>query len=183
MSDSTTEAQIKNALEILKRIDGYVMSTNNKAAIVMSYCAAIVAAISFCSYRVLPSIPASKYLTLLIVLVVVVMISATVSLCLAIKVILPLTFSSAERHAGESLIFFGDIGRTDGGASAYADRYRAATHEKMLNDISRQTFTVSKIAESKFSSLKAVSWILIIGNFVPASAFFILVALYPIFGA
>lgn len=182
MSDSTTEAQVKNALEILKRIDGYIMSTNNKAAIVMSYCAAIVAAISFCSYKILPDLPASKYLTLLIVLVVVVMISATVSLCMAIKVILPLTYSSAERNSGESLIFFGDIGCTDGGAAAYADRYRTATPEKFLNDISRQTFTVSKIAETKFSTLKAVSWILIVGNFVPASAFFILVALYPVFG-
>ena len=37
-----TEDRIKNLFEVLKRIDTYLVSTNQKVAIIISYCAAVL---------------------------------------------------------------------------------------------------------------------------------------------
>nr|WP_288467449.1 Pycsar system effector family protein [uncultured Pseudomonas sp.] len=165
-----SDAQVKTSLEIVKRLDAYIISTNTKCTIAMSYCAAVIALISISTSRQVSDLPEGYLKWGLIVMVLIVVLSAIFAMYKAVTIIFPATFSSVERAVGESVFFYGDIVATSGGAGGYAAKLKAMNSEALQEDLSQQIFTLAKIANDKFNSYKTLSLCLIYFNFLPLAA-------------
>lgn len=154
------EKKTKNQLEVLKRIDAYIGTTNTKCTIIMSYCAAAIAFI-FVFLRELDPDKASIALMVAIgVFTVLTLASAMCCLVLATFTIFPVTYSNPTSHIGKSLIFYGDISGLDGGALGYVEKIKETSDEEFLNDLNGQIYTLSIIATEKFSRIKVLAALL-----------------------
>jgi len=176
------EAKTKHLFEILKRIDSYILSTNAKCAAILSYCAAAITAVSVVEYNMIPKVEYGDHRYWIGLLGVIVFLSTVFCIWLAIKVIFPLTFSSVERNNGESVVFFGDIVSTSGGASAYSDKYKKLSEDELLEDLAKQVFTVSKIANVKFAKIKFLILVLVSGNIIPFLVLLVYSIILMVFG-
>lgn len=158
----STEQKTKNQFEVIKRIDTYIGTTNTKCTIIMSYCAAVIAII----FSLLGRIDLASTTTPFIVTVGLscglALITAAICMLMACLTIFPITFSSPKKYRGESLIFYGDIANTEGGADAYIQKINEISDEKYLDDLSDQVFTMAKIVSRKFSLIQILSFILCI---------------------
>lgn len=151
---------VKNLFEIIKRIDGYIVSTNSKAAIVMSYCAAVIGWFTLGFEKIYSDfVSPCLYWSALVLGVLLVSVSSY-CLYLAVSVILPRTNSTAVDDADDSLMFYGDIGSCKKGAEGYAARISKLKVEDFFLDQCRQIHTVSCIASAKFDDLKLISRLL-----------------------
>lgn len=154
------EKKTKNQLEVLKRIDAYIGTTNTKCTIIMSYCAAAIAFI-FVFLRELDPDKASVALMVAIgVFTVLTLASAMCCLVLATLTIFPVTYSNPTSHRGKSLIFYGDISGLDGGALGYVKKIKETSDEEFLDDLNGQIHTLSIIATEKFSRIKVLAALL-----------------------
>ncbi|WP_110393106.1 Pycsar system effector family protein [Pseudomonas syringae] len=169
-SGKAIEQKTKNQFEVIKRIDVYIGTTNTKCTIIMSYCAAVIALVFALLGRVdlanttVPfnvSVGLSSSLSL---------ITAVICMLMACLTIFPITFSSPNKHKGQSLIFYGDIASIQGGADAYIKKVNEITDDRYLEDLSDQVFTLSQILSRKFSLIQKLSIILCI-HFLCAISF------------
>ena len=165
------EDKIKTQLEVLKRMDTYVISTNAKCAIIISFCAAVLGWLSLNVDKVLEGIHTPWIHCLSAVLMILIVASAILSLVLALRVMFPVTHSSMESRRGNSLIFFGDVANINGGSGIYTSRLLGLNSDEMLKDLSEQIFTLSGIAQKKFDRLETLTYILIYGGVIPIGLF------------
>ena len=171
------EKKIKNQLEVLKRIDAYIGTTNTKCTVIMSYCAAAIA-FTFVFLRELDLDKASLVLMVSVgVFTALALAFAIFCLVLATLTILPITYSNPKYHTGKSLIFYGDINDFDDGAAGYAKKINETSDEEFLDDLNSQIYTLSTIAKKKFTHIKLLSVALII-HFACISIFLILGVIY-----
>ena len=61
------------------------------------------------------------------------------------------------------MIFFGDVASSHNGLDGYKKKVQEATAEKLLEDLSSQTFIVAGIINEKFRILKIAVTIIIYG--------------------
>ncbi|MBH3400787.1 hypothetical protein I5S60_14545 [Pseudomonas fluorescens] len=168
MSDNyTNEEKVKHLFEIIKRTDAYILSTNQKCAIIISYCVAVVGWLSINITRILSDFsPATLYCIAVVAIFVLISFSC-LCICLAVAVIFPITNSSVERVSDESMIFFGDVAVTKHGAGGYLKKINELDLPAFVNDLGQQVFTLSTIADSKFKKIKALNRFLVGGTIVP----------------
>jgi hypothetical protein len=166
MEELKIEDKTKYLLEVLKRIDSYVMSTNAKCAIIISYAAAVIAWVSVNLNKLVSDAQSPPLLILITIGIVGVIGSSIICLWMAVKVILPITTSSVEKDVGESVIFYGDIASTQKGAGGYENKVMSLASDTFLQDLSQQVFTLAKIANIKFEILKRLTLVLLYGNFI-----------------
>lgn len=158
------EDGVKSLFEILKRIDGYILSTNTKAAIIMSYCAAVIGWFTLGFDRIYSTFVNSYLYWFALVLGVLLVLVSSYCMYLAVSVILPRTNSTALDDSDDSLIFYGDISSLRKGAEGYADKLSELKVEDFILDQSRQIHAVAGIASAKFDDLKRVSkWLKFFG--------------------
>lgn len=164
-----TEDRIKNLFEVLKRIDTYLVSTNQKVAIIISYCAAVLGWLSLNVGKITGLVTHGWISMCVVALLFVIIISSCISLLLAAKILFPVTNSSMERQIDDSLIFYGDISATKGGSGGYHGKVSALNADELVKDLSQQIFTVSKILSGKFQAIKSLMLVLIWSNFLPVA--------------
>lgn len=171
------EKKIKNQLEVLKRIDMYIGTTNTKCTIIMSYCSAAIAFI----FILLSKLESDKAGLLLMVAIgvfsVLALAFAMWCLVLAILTIFPVTYSSPKLHRGKSLIFYGDINNFESGMAGYVNKIREVSDLEFLDDLNGQIHTLSTIVTEKFSRIKLLAVLLMI-HFACISALLIFGAAY-----
>ncbi|MBK3870400.1 hypothetical protein GFL09_22410 [Pseudomonas stutzeri] len=171
-----TEDRIKNLFEILKRIDTYLVSTNQKLAIIISYCAAVLGWLSLNVGKITGLVTHDWISWCVVILLFVIILSSSISLLMAAKILFPVTNSTMERQVDDSLIFYGDISASKGGSGGYHGKVSTLDADDLVKDLSQQVFTVSKILSTKFQSIKTVMLVLIWANFLPV-AFLLLMGL------
>lgn len=155
------EKKIKNQLEVIKRIDTYIGTTNTKCTIIMSYCAAATAFIFTFLSKLEPSHASLPLLVEIGLFSTLALFFGLWCMTLAALVIFPVTFSTPKNHKGESLIFYGDIASaTDGGS--YSEKVKQVSEEDFLEDLNGQIYTLASIASDKFSRIKFATIILMI---------------------
>lgn len=167
--DFKIEDKIKTQLEILKRLDTYVISTNVKCTIAISYCAAVVGWILSSLEKLMSNIPAGAAYTISGICLTIGIGMTFICLARALKIIFPITFSSPTNHNGASNIFYGDVAAIS--AVQYLKNFQSIDCISFSNDLAEQIHTVSCIAKSKFDSLKSLTLLIVIGNILPLSAF------------
>ena len=168
------EQKTKNLLEVLKRLDVYIGTTNTKCAVVMSYCAAVIGLTTLLISRAGTDISHPEFLVFIGLLSTMVFASSVACMWMAISVIFPVTFSR------NSVIFFGDISATGNTPSKYCEKIRDISDAAFLDDLSDQVFTLSKIVSEKFDRIKILSWCLMWLNFIPTAILLIGCVIYSI---
>ncbi|ROL70729.1 Pycsar system effector family protein [Pseudomonas vranovensis] len=163
------EDKIKTQLEILKRLDTYVISTNVKCTIAISYCAAVVGWILSSIEKLISSIPAGTVFIIASACLIIGVGMTFICLAKALKIIFPVTFSSPTNLKGKSNIFYGDVASIS--AIQYLKNFNALDYGALSDDLSEQIHTVSCIAKNKFDSLKSLTILIVIGNILPLSIF------------
>ncbi|WP_250517892.1 Pycsar system effector family protein [Caballeronia sp. INDeC2] len=152
--------QQKLLLEIIKRYDSYINSSNSKIAIILSYCMAYIGGLGFKLVDVSDKRAHDAWwwgLLLVSLASVGVTLWAARYAYLALHPQLP---SGRASHEGPSAIFFGDVARHPGGRDGYAASLGAMTDEEVVKDLSHQAHTLAGIAAHKFSLLgQATSFI------------------------
>lgn len=171
------EQKIKNQFEVIKRIDVYIGTTNTKCMIIMSYCAAIIALIFSLLGKIDLACTTTPFVVSLGLSCGLSLITAVICMLMACLTIFPVTFSSPNKYKGESLIFYGDIASTEGGADAYIRKVNAISDEEYLDDLSDQVFTLAKIVSRKFSLIQNLSAILCV-HFLCAILFLLACVFY-----
>lgn len=174
------EQKTKNLLEVLKRLDVYIGTTNTKCAVVMSYCAAVIGLTTLLISRAATDISHPEFLVFIGLLSTMVFASSVACMWMAISVIFPVTFSSPKKHVGNSVIFFEDISATGNTPSKYCEKIRDISDAAFLDDLSDQVFTLSKIVSEKFDRIKILSWCLMWLNFIPTAILLIGCVIYSI---
>lgn len=167
--DFKIEDKIKTQLEILKRLDTYVISTNVKCTIAISYCAAVVGWVLSNIEKLISNIPTGAAYTISGACLIVGMGMTFICLAKALKIIFPITFSSPTNHKGASNIFYGDVAAIS--AVQYLKNFQSVDYIAFSNDLSEQIHTVSCIAKNKFDSLKSLTILIVAGNILPLSIF------------
>lgn len=172
------EQKTKTLLEIIKRIDSYIASTNTKCTIIMSYCAAVIGITSLLIARISPKIDSPAFMVLISICAISILISSTYCIYKSIMIIFPVTFSSIKSQTGDSIFFFGDISMQADGEDGYRKKINSVTEKEIIEDLSGQIFTISTIASKKFSQIKILSTVLIIFNVVPTGVLLVSSAIY-----
>jgi len=163
------EDRVKNLFEVLKRIDTYLVSTNQKLAIIVSYCAAVLGWLSLNVNKISSLVLTGWLNSLVLFLLLILIVSSCVCLFLAAKVIFPINTSSVERAVDDSLVFYGDIAAAKGGSGGYHGKISSISSDELIKDLSQQIFSVSKILGDKFRSIKVIMLVLIFSNFLPVA--------------
>lgn len=166
------EDKIKTQLEIMKRIDSHIASTNAKCAIAMSYCAAVLGWLAVNSSKMISEIDEPNVRALAGIFLVIGITFTVVCLVLSLKITYPVTYSSQNEHRGESMVFFGDIASQS--RHTYSAQFLALDSEGITNDLSEQIHTLSGIADKKFVDLQTLTIMLCFGSVLPIGLFILL---------
>jgi len=158
---SKLEDKVSFLFDVIKRYDHYIATTNFKVGLLMSFIGAVTIGLSirvasmkvstFDSYCLYYGVIAFSVLCIL---------ASLVSAFFLMKVVIPNTKSNIE---GESLIFFGDVANLQGGAEKYKESIEVITLEKLLEDLSYQTYAAAEVVNEKFRTLKVAVNIITFG--------------------
>ena len=137
--------------DVIKRYDHYIATTNFKVGLMMSFLSAVVVGlvVKIISTEVATGVDRLAWLTLSFSFLTIAFSLITSRLLL--KVIFPDTSSCNET---ESLIFYGDVSRFNSTSQEYAQKFKSADLEKLVEDLSVQAFYVAKVADEKFIWIK-----------------------------
>ncbi|MBO2985829.1 Pycsar system effector family protein [Burkholderia pseudomallei] len=152
--------QQKLLLEIIKRFDSYINSSNSKIAIILSYCMAYIGGLGF---KLVDVSDKRAHDTAWWGLLLVSLMSVGVTLWAARYAYLalhPQVPSGRAAHEAPSVLFFGDVAAHPGGRDGYSASLRALTAEDVVRDLSGQAHTLAGIAAHKYALLgKSTSYI------------------------
>lgn len=168
------EEKIKHLLEVIKRIDAYILSTNQKCAIVISYCAAVVGWMSININKIMSEIFAPLLFFSAAIVVALMVISSCYCIYLAVGVLLPVTKSSDIRSSDVSVIYYGDIADTPWGGTGYVAKLEKLSQSQFLADLTLQVFTLSTIADVKFSKIQRMTTVLNYTGILPLGIFMLI---------
>lgn len=138
--------------DVIKRYDHYVATTNFKVGLMMSFVGAVVFGLIIRVMSISPVGSGCNYLYYSVLL----FSGLTIILSLATAInLLRAVFPVTKTHDGDkSLIFFGDVAACENGVDGYKEEVAKAPPEKLLEDLSKQTFIVAEIINEKFRILK-----------------------------
>lgn len=167
------EEKTKLLLEIIKRFDGYISSTNTKCTIYLSYFAASTGWLILSHLR-LPPLPVSNHLSLCstLILSAIVITSSLILTIKALQVIFPITKSNSTTNNGHSLIYYGDISRRK--PNAYTEEILNLDSLSSIKDLSEQAHILAVITNNKFNKIKSLANLTTTTHTIPL---FILIAI------
>ena len=143
----------KLLIEIIKRFDLYINSSNSKIAIILSYCMAYIGGLGF---KLVDISDKRVHDLAWWGLLCVALASVVVTLCAARYAYLalnPQVPSGRAPHEAPSVVFFGDVTAHPGGRDGYAMAIGGLTDEQIVQDLASQAHTLAGIANSKFALL------------------------------
>lgn len=148
-----TEEQKKLLLEIIRRYDVYVGTTNSKIAVILSYSVAYVfgVAVKFADLLEKHNCGLTWWFAVLFVCS-----SAAVTLYaayVAYEALNPLMPSGRAQHESPSIIFFGDVSGLVGGRDGYVRRIMEITDVEIVEDLARQAHILACVVAKKMETL------------------------------
>lgn len=147
------DEQQKLLLEIIKRFDSYINSSNSKIAIILSYCMAYIGGLGF---KLVDVSDKRSHDLAWWGLLVASLLSVAVTLWAARYAYLalhPQVPSGRAAHETPSALFFGDVAEHPGGRDGYAASLRDLTAEEVVKDLAGQAHTLAGIAARKYALL------------------------------
>lgn len=137
--------------DVIKRYDHYIATTNFKVGLMMSFLSAVVVGlvVKVISTGAITGRDSLALLTLSFSFLTIAF--SLIASRLLLKVVFPDTSSCTET---ESLIFYGDVSRRNSTPQEYAQKFKSADLEKLVEDLSVQAFYVAKAADQKFTLIK-----------------------------
>lgn len=163
MKEESEDFKDKTAfiLDVIKRYDHYIATTNFKVGLMMSFLGAIVLGLTIRIMSITPVQSECNYLYYAVLF-----FSALTIICslLAAINLLRAVFPNTKTYDGDkSLIFFGDVASCEDGVNGYKKKVEKATPKNLLDDLSKQTFIIAEIINEKFRILKISVRIIIYG--------------------
>ena len=154
-TEMTHNTDLKNKIswqiEILKRYDSYLNSTNTKASLLLAFCAALIAMIAYNSSRIISMSSNPLYVICCSFLIVTTISLILISSIYSINSIFP----NVKTNNKKSLISFVDVCNYH--ADEYSDALFLTSDKEFLLDLCGQSNVLAKIANQKFELLaKAV---------------------------
>ncbi|WP_321529846.1 Pycsar system effector family protein [uncultured Desulfuromonas sp.] len=138
--------------DVLKRYDHYIGTTNFKVGLMMSFLLTVVLGLTL-RVVVLGS-KSDINIIMFSILILFVFLTITLSLVAVYKLLCVVFPNTKNPSFYESMIFFGDVSTTHGGAAGYHEKIKTSSEEEILKDLSFQTFTVAGIVSDKFKTLQ-----------------------------
>jgi hypothetical protein len=147
--------------DVLKRYDHYIATTNFKIGLLLSFIGVVVLGLAIRMIAIGPVQGDCGYMRYAV------LISASITMLLSLASAISLlraVFPNTETYDDyRSLIFFGDVARSENGAVGYMREMKEATLELLIEDLSKQTFVVAGIVNEKFRILKLAVRLLAFG--------------------
>lgn len=140
-------------LEIIKRYDHYIGTTNFKAGLLLSFLATVVVGLSL-RIVTLKEEPSCDMIGLKIisVLTILTLIFSFVAAFQLFRATFPSTTSPS---GNKSVIHFGDVAEHNGGFEGYYKTIESITSEEICKDIATQAYVLACIAQKKFKLLQS----------------------------
>ena len=145
----------KKLESILKRLDDYYLSVNNKGLFFLGINTAILGFILTTSSEILIQTSVTWVFILQCILLLVCLLSLTFTLLSVIPFLEP-----GKTYNYSSLIFFGSISKLE--FPNFHDSLCAQTDEEFNEDLIRQIYTLSIGLRKKFKNLKLAGWLIAI---------------------
>ena len=139
-------------LDVLKRYDHYVATTNFKVGLMMSFLGAIVLGLTI---RVLLLDPVQggigciRYAT-----IVTIVLTISSALYAAIQLLRAVFPNTKNENGSGSLIFFGSVVSENNNSDEYYKKVLSIEQGEILRDLSIQTYNMAEVVNQKFKVLK-----------------------------
>lgn len=154
MSEESNRLQEKVdfLLDVLKRYDHYVATTNFKVGLMMSFLGAIVLGLTI---RVILLDPIQGEISCIRYSAIIASVLTIISSLFAAIQLLRAVFPNTENENGSgSLIFFGTVVSENKDSDEYYEKVLTIKHEEILKDLATQTYNVAGVVNHKFRVLK-----------------------------
>lgn len=145
------EDKIKFLWDVIKRYDHYINSTNTKASLILSFCAAILIGLILKTKDILVQFESGLLTCIAPILLIVTLIFNIKAIYHSLKTVFPKTSSYT---AGLSVIFYNDVANIEKKANGYYEKITNLTEEQVIKDLSFQAYELSIITTDKFEELK-----------------------------
>lgn len=139
-------------LDVLKRYDHYVATTNFKVGLMMSFLGAVVLGLTIRVLLLDPiqgEISCTRYATIISIV-----LTIASSLYAAIQLLRAVFPSTKNEDGSGSLIFFGSVVSENENAEEYYKKVLSIEQEELLKDLSIQTYNMAGVVNQKFKVLK-----------------------------
>tara|TARA_R100001460_G_scaffold52229_1_gene91037 strand:- start:2783 stop:3328 length:546 start_codon:yes stop_codon:yes gene_type:complete len=139
-------------LDVIKRYDHYIATTNFKIGLMMSFIGVVALGLTIRAMSITPtqtSCNTAYYLA--ITTSVLTIATALFSSAKLLQALSPNTKSLNEK---KSLIYFGDVSKHKNGIEGYKASIENITPEEILQDLAEQAFILAEVATEKFEILK-----------------------------
>ena len=148
----TSAAKLQFILEIIKRYDTYIGTTNVKSALLLSFLAAVIFGLFSQVANVLQRAPGLSILKIVTLGVsALTFVISMITALILLRVIFPRTEGE---KTDPSLLFFSDVAAHSDGAPGYADNLRSASYSRLTRDAATQAYQLAKILQQKFRLLR-----------------------------
>lgn len=145
-------AKLQFILEIIKRYDTYIGTTNVKSALLLSFLAAVIFGLFSQVANVLQRAPGLSILKIVALGVsALTFVISMITALILLRVIFPRTRGE---KTDPSLLFFSDVAAHADGAPGYADNLRSASYSRLTSDAATQAYQLAKILHQKFRLLR-----------------------------
>jgi hypothetical protein len=143
--------QQKLLIEIIKRFDAYINSSNSKIAIILSYCMAYIGGLGFKLVDLSQKQQPHNIKWWLVLVVALASILVTLwAARFAYLALNPQVQAGRALHETPSVVFFGDVTSHPGGRNGYAETISKLTTEQVVEDLAFQAYALAGITNSKF---------------------------------
>lgn len=153
-TDHDLKAKTEFMLDVLKRYDHYIATTNFKVGLMLSFLVTVIWGLTL-HFKSL-SVPTGESLCTYYLIIGSVITTIIISLIAIINLFRAVSPNTNSPNHTKSLIFFGDVSTYETGAD-YCDDIMEADKDKLAKDIALQTHAVAKIVSEKFRIIKLAS--------------------------
>ena len=139
-------------LDVIKRYDHYVATTNFKVGLMLSFIGAIVLGLTI---RVLLLDPIQGEITCVRYATIIAIVLTISSSLYAVIQLLRVVFPNTQNSNGSgSLVFFGSVATENTDSEEYYKKVLSVEPVEMLRDLATQTYNMAGIVNHKFKVLK-----------------------------
>lgn len=175
-NDSETDKKTKFLLEVLKRYDHYIATTNFKVGLLMSFLGAIILGLTI---RIMllahEVIEFNCVITLAIIFSTLTILFSLYASTLLLRTVFPDTTN--KNNNKDSIVFFGDVSSQFNSPKEYFETVKVSSSTDLLKDLATQTHNVACVTDEKFKILKkAVNTIRLL--VIPILAFSLILLIY-----
>tara|TARA_R110001583_G_scaffold193090_1_gene360703 strand:+ start:15217 stop:15735 length:519 start_codon:yes stop_codon:yes gene_type:complete len=146
--------QIDFMMDVIKRYDHYIATTNFKVGLMISFLATVILGLTVRVMMIPVEVPSDCLSKVILLTVITTIIFSIIAISQLVRVVYSNTGNDG---ITDSLIFFGDVSNCENGATGYYDKIISSDEETRAKDLASQTYVVAGIVKEKFRVLKIAS--------------------------